>query len=127
MTTFVWQLLPCDHVTLLQAHRRYALVVGVDDYRRVPRIVGGNCVTSAGSMASMLRAAQYSVRTVYNPTLVQLRRAITAFVLAIGRAPTDVDVDAVVHFVGHGVVHHGQQRLLTVDSKIESTFTGSCM
>jgi hypothetical protein len=112
-------------VEVLRAHRgRYALVVGVDDYLHVPPFAGGSCVTSAGSMASMLRAAQFCVRTVYNPTLVHLRRAITAFVLAIGRAPANVDIEVVVHFVGHGVVHDGQQRLLTVDSKVESTSAG---
>jgi hypothetical protein len=125
LATFVWQLLPCDNVEVLRGHRgRYALVVGVDNYLHVPRIVGGNCVNSAGSMASMLRASQYSVRTVFNPMLAQLRAAITAFVLAIGRAPTDADIEVVVLFVGHGVVHDGQQRLLTVDSKVESTSAG---
>jgi uncharacterized caspase-like protein len=91
-----------------QAERRLALLVGIDDYRNVPKLQ--KAVGDAQALGTTLEGAGFDVDLRLNPDRRGLNAAISALV---GRVqPGDT---VLVHFSGHGVQVDSENYLLPAD------------
>jgi uncharacterized protein len=93
----------------VSAQTRHALVIGVDDYRYVPRL--RKAVGDARAMGAALRKLGFSVSLLLNPD----RSAFNAGISDFTRGLSAGDV-ALVHYSGHGVALDGENYLLPVDA-----------
>lgn len=91
-----------------QAQGRRALLVGVDSYRNVPKLL--KAVGDAQAMKRTLERSGFEADLVANPERSALNLAISAFTRKL--QPGDV---ALVQFSGHGVALDGENYLLPAD------------
>lgn len=94
------------------AERRVALVVGIADYERLPRLA--NTINDTVLIGKTLGALQFEVRSLTNPGLIRLRQELAAF--AFEAETADV---ALVYFAGHGVEVAGRNYLIPADSRAQ--------
>ena len=91
-----------------QAQNRHALVIGVDDYRNVPKL--GRAVADARAMRDALQALGFKTRFAENPDRSAMSAAIAGLEDSLEKGDT-----AFVFFAGHGVEIAGQNVLLPAD------------
>ena len=110
----VWFLVPLAWsqprriVPLNEGGRRWALVVGNDDYRSVRKLRNG--VNDARGMAAVLRGASFTVAEIENATREAMDAGVTEFVSRL--RPGDV---ALFYYSGHGLEIAGENYLVPVD------------
>ncbi|BAL79348.1 caspase family protein [Bradyrhizobium cosmicum] len=98
------------------AAKRVALVIGVSEYRQVPRLP--NPARDADVMAALFKKAGFdAVDSRRDLGIAELRRAIREF----SAASQDADV-AVVYYAGHGIEVDGVNYLVPADAKLASDF-----
>lgn len=90
------------------AQTRHALVIGVDDYRNVPKL--GRAVADARAMRDALQALGFKTRLAENPDRNAMSAAIAGFEDSLEKGDT-----AFLFFAGHGVEIAGQNVLLPAD------------
>ena len=95
-------------VPLSEGGKRWALVVGNDDYRNVHKLRNG--VNDARGMAAVLRNANFTVSEIENATREALDAAVTEFVGQLRQG----DV-ALFYYSGHGIEINGENYLVPVD------------
>lgn len=98
------------------AEKRVALVMGADDYKTIRPL--GNAVNDALAIEKTLETLGFEVTLESNRDLKRMRRALEDF--REDAAGADV---ALVFFAGHGVEISGQNFLLPIDAKAETTDT----
>lgn len=91
-----------------QAQTRHALVIGVDDYRNVPKL--GRAVADARAMRDALQALGFRTRFAENPDRNAMSAAIAGFEESLEKG----DI-AFLFFAGHGVEIAGQNVLMPAD------------
>ena len=91
-----------------QAQTRHALVIGIDDYRNVPKL--GRAVADARAMRDALQALGFRIRFVENPDRNAMSAAIAGFEDSLEKGDT-----AFLFFAGHGVEIAGQNMLMPAD------------
>lgn len=91
------------------AERRLALVIGIDDYKNVPKLE--RAAGDARAISASLRKLGFEVTELYDQDRRSLNRAISKFARKL--TPTDT---AFIHFSGHGVEIDGQNFLLPADT-----------
>lgn len=96
------------HAGSANAQTRRALVIGVDDYRNVPRL--SRAVADARAMGDALRSLGFATRFVDNPDRSAMSAAIAGFEDSLERGDT-----AFLFFAGHGIEIAGQNVLLPAD------------
>ncbi len=101
-------LLIVSGVTDAFAGRRMALVVGIDDYREIPKLQ--KAVGDANAMALTLEKLNFQVTKIINSDRRALNLAIAEF-----KARLFADDIVFVHFSGHGVEIRGENYLLPAD------------
>lgn len=98
------------------AEKRVALVIGVSNYQRVPRLP--NPVHDATAMGALFKKAGFdSVDEMRDLGIVELRRVIREF----SDKAKDADI-AVVYYAGHGMEVDGANYLIPADAKLVSDF-----
>ncbi len=98
------------------AAKRVALVIGVSEYRQVPRLP--NPARDADVMAGLFRKAGFdTVDSRRDLGIAELRRAIRDF----SAASQDADI-AVVYYAGHGIEVDGVNYLVPADARLASDF-----
>jgi hypothetical protein len=90
------------------AQSRHALVVGVDDYRNVPKL--SRAVADARAMRDALQALGFRTRSAENPDRAAMSAVIAGFEESLEKGDT-----AFLFFAGHGVEIAGQNVLLPSD------------
>ena len=98
----------CLLLPAAQAQTRHALVIGVDDYRNVPKL--GRAVADARAMRDALQTLGFKTRFAENPDRNAMSAAIAGLEDALEKGDT-----AFVFFAGHGVEIAGQNVLLPAD------------
>jgi hypothetical protein len=91
-----------------QAQTRHALVIGVDDYRNVPKL--GRAVADARAMRDALQELGFKTRFAENPDRNAMSAAIAGFEDSLEKGDT-----AFLFFAGHGIEIAGQNVLLPAD------------
>lgn len=91
-----------------RAAKRWAFVVGIDDYDALPKLE--TAVADATKVARSFELAGFRVAAVVNPTAKELEEKWQAFLQPL--APGDF---AVVYFAGHGLQKTGANYLLALD------------
>ena len=94
--------------TEAEAAKRLALVIGIDDYKNLPKLE--KAAGDARAMTSTLENLGFDVTRVLNADRQQLNIAIDKFASRL--QPDDL---AFVHFSGHGVEIDGENFLLPAD------------
>lgn len=89
------------------AYKRLALVVGNNDYPKIPL---KNAINDARSMSRVLGELGFEVQSVENSTLIELAKAVDTFIGRLGAG--DVGL---FFFSGHGIQIEGVNYLLPVD------------
>ncbi|MBE9208696.1 caspase family protein [Nostoc sp. LEGE 06077] len=102
----------------LSASKRFALVVGIDDYPEDPL---GLPVSDAKLVKRELESVGFEVTLVINPTIGALTEARDAFVKKIDSSGDNVT--ALFFFAGHGVQFDGHNYLIPAKSKLLSAFS----
>jgi len=99
-----------------RAEKRVALVIGVSNYQRVPRLP--NPGHDAAAMGALFKKAGFdSVDEMRDLGIVELRRVIREF----SDKSRDADI-AVVYYAGHGMEVDGANYLIPADAKLVSDF-----
>jgi uncharacterized caspase-like protein len=98
------------------AEKRVALVIGVSNYRQVPRLA--NPVRDADSMSALFKKAGFNVvASERDLGIADLRRVIREF----SEISRDADI-SVVYYAGHGIEVDGTNYLVPADAKLLSDF-----
>jgi uncharacterized caspase-like protein len=98
------------------AEKRVALVVGMSNYRQVPRLA--NPARDAEAMSSLFKKAGFDVvDSERDLSISDLRRVIREF----SEISRDADV-SVVYYAGHGIEVDGTNYLVPADAKLLSDF-----
>ena len=97
------------------AENRIAMVVGINDYQNVPKLV--KAVPDALAMSAELKSLGFAVTPLLNPTRREFYAALSAITGKLQPGDT-----LVLHYSGHGVQIDGDNFLLPVD--IPSTDSG---
>ncbi|MBW7965839.1 caspase family protein [Bradyrhizobium sp. BR 10261] len=98
------------------AEKRIALVIGMAEYRQVPRLT--NPARDAEAIAALLRKAGFDlIESKRDLGIADLRRAIREF----SESARQADI-AVVYYAGHGIEVDGINYLIPVDAKLTSDF-----
>jgi uncharacterized caspase-like protein len=98
------------------AEKRVALVIGMSEYRQVPRLT--NPARDADAMTALFRKAGFDeVESRRDLGIADLRRAIRDF----AEASRGADI-AVVYYAGHGIEVDGVNYLIPADAKLVSDF-----
>ena len=98
------------------AEKRVALVIGMSDYRQVPRLP--NPTRDADVMEALFRKAGFDlVESKRDLGIAGLRGALREF----AAAAQDADI-AVVYYAGHGMEVDGVNYLIPVDARLASDF-----
>jgi hypothetical protein len=100
-------------LTAGRAENRVALVVGNSAYRHVPALADPS--QDAKALSAAFKRLGFSVKTVLDANLDQLRRAVLEF----GRRARGSDM-AVIYFAGHGMEMNGENWLFPVDADLKS-------
>lgn len=95
----------------LSESKRFALVVGIDDYPESPLRLP---VRDAELVKQKLESVGFEVTLVINPTLGELKEARDAFVRKINSSSDDVT--ALFFFAGHAVQFNGHNYLIPAES-----------
>ncbi|HLZ05252.1 MAG TPA: caspase family protein [Bradyrhizobium sp.] len=99
-----------------RAEKRVALVIGMSEYRQVPRLP--NPTRDADVMTELFRKAGFDlVESKRDLGIAGLRSALREF----AAAARDADI-AVVYYAGHGMEVDGVNYLIPVDAKLASDF-----
>jgi uncharacterized caspase-like protein len=99
-----------------RAEKRVALVIGISNYRQVPRL--GNPLHDSEAMAALFRKAGFDVVDDKRDLgVAELRRAIREF----SDKSRDADI-AVIYYAGHGIEVDGTNYLVPADAKLASDF-----
>jgi hypothetical protein len=96
------------------AERRLALVVGNSAYRNTPSLV--NPKNDAGAMAEALKRLGFNVIRGIDLSANEMRQTVRQFAVALQSA----DV-ALFYYAGHGLQVNGQNYLVPVDAKMQSS------
>ncbi|WP_187308093.1 caspase family protein, partial [Nostoc cycadae] len=99
----------------LGASKRFALVVGIDDYPEDPLSLP---VSDAKLVKQELESVGFEVTLVINPTIGTLTEARDAFIRKIDSSGDNVT--ALFYFAGHGVQFDGHNYLIPAKSKLLS-------
>lgn len=110
-------LLACPGAVLAEG-KRYALLIGVNEYREVTKLA--KAVGDAEALAAALTAFGYATEVVTNPDRRELNASIARFAAKLG--PDDT---AFVHFSGHGIEIAQQNFLLPADVPLPPEDIGS--
>jgi uncharacterized caspase-like protein len=98
------------------AEKRVALVIGMSEYRQVPRLP--NPTRDADAMTALFQKAGFDlVESKRDLGIAGLRRALREF----AEAAQDADI-AVVYYAGHGMEVDGANYLIPVDARLASDF-----
>lgn len=98
------------------AEKRVALVIGVSDYQKAPRLP--NPVRDAEVMVALFKNAGFdTVESRRDLGIVDLRRTIREF----SETSRDADI-AVVYYAGHGIEVDGINYLVPADARLASDF-----
>ena len=99
-----------------QAEKRVALVIGISNYQRVPRL--SNPTRDADAMGALFKQAGFDVVDEERDLgISDLRRVIREF----ADKSRDADI-AVVYYAGHGIEVDGTNYLVPADAKLASDF-----
>jgi uncharacterized caspase-like protein len=99
-----------------QAEKRVALVIGISNYQRVPRL--SNPTRDADAMGALFKQAGFDVVDEERDLgISDLRRVIREF----AEKSRDADI-AVVYYAGHGIEVDGTNYLVPADAKLASDF-----
>ena len=99
-----------------QAEKRVALVIGISNYQRVPRLA--NPMRDAEAMGALFKQAGFDVvDEARDVGISDLRRAVREF----AEKARDADI-AVVYYAGHGIEVDGTNYLVPADAKLGSDF-----
>jgi uncharacterized caspase-like protein len=99
-----------------RADKRIALVIGISDYREVPRLV--NPARDANAVATLFKKAGFDVVDHERDLgIADLRRVIREF----SATARDADV-AVIYYAGHGMEVEGTNYLVPADAKLSNDF-----
>lgn len=99
-----------------RAERRVALVIGISNYQRVPRLA--NPTRDADAMGALFKQAGFDVVDEERDLgIADLRRVIREF----SEKSRDADI-AVVYYAGHGIEVDGTNYLVPADAKLASDF-----
>src|SRR6185503_10596790 len=99
-----------------RAEKRVALVIGISNYQRVPRL--GNPTHDADAMGALFKQAGFDVVDEERDLgIADLRRVIRVF----SEQSRDADI-AVVYYAGHGIEVDGTNYLVPADAKLASDF-----
>ncbi len=99
-----------------QAEKRVALVIGISNYQRVPRLA--NPTHDAEAMGALFKQAGFDVVDEERDLgIADLRRVIREF----SEKSRDADI-AVVYYAGHGIEVDGTNYLVPADAKLASDF-----
>src|SRR5208282_5119994 len=106
----------CISADTALAERRVALVIGMSNYQRVPRLV--NPARDADALASLFRQAGFDVVDSERDLGISgLRRVIREF----SETSRGADI-SVVYYAGHGIEVDGANYLVPADAKLASDF-----
>ncbi len=98
------------------AEKRVALVIGMSNYRQVPRLA--NPARDADSMSALFKKAGFNlVDSERDLGIADLRRVIREF----SEISRDADI-SVVYYAGHGIEVDGTNYLVPADAKLLSDF-----
>jgi uncharacterized caspase-like protein len=98
------------------AAKRIALVIGMSEYRQVPRLT--NPSRDADALTALfIKAGFDKVESKRDLGIADLRRAIREF----GEASRDADI-AVIYYAGHGIEVDGVNYLIPADARLASDF-----
>lgn len=92
------------------AERRLALVVGLDNYRNLPRL--SKALNDAGAIAYTLKDAGFAVTELLDPDSETLLNEFSRFTSSIAAGD-----EVVFYYAGHGVEIEGRNLLLASDTK----------
>jgi hypothetical protein len=99
-----------------RAEKRVALVIGISNYQRVPRL--SNPARDADAMSALFKQAGFDVVDEERDLgIADLRRVIREF----SEKSRDADI-AVVYYAGHGIEVDGTNYLIPADAKLASDF-----
>src|SRR5579871_3803420 len=99
-----------------RAEKRVALVIGISNYQRVPRLA--NPQRDAEAMGALFKKAGFdTVDEARDVGISDLRRVIREF----AEKSRDADI-AVVYYAGHGIEVDGTNYLVPADAKLGSDF-----
>jgi uncharacterized caspase-like protein len=99
-----------------RAEKRVALVIGISNYQRVPRLA--NPMRDAEALGTLFKQAGFDVvDEARDVGISDLRRAIREF----SEKSRDADI-AVVYYAGHGIEVDGTNYLVPADAKLASDF-----
>jgi len=99
-----------------QAEKRVALVIGISNYQRVPRLA--NPTRDAEAVGALFKQAGFDVVDEQRDLgISDLRRVIREF----SEKSRDADI-AVVYYAGHGIEVDGTNYLVPADAKLASDF-----
>lgn len=93
--------------------RRVALVIGISDYKTIPRLA--NTLNDADLISETLSDLSFDVLKLENPGLEEFQQSLDAFAFMAETA----DV-AMVYFAGHGLEFGGENYLIPQDSDAAS-------
>ncbi|MBL4756030.1 MAG: caspase family protein, partial [Flavobacteriales bacterium] len=99
--------------TLAWASERVALVIGISDYKTIPKL--DNTVNDARGIADALSSIGFQVTTVLEGSSKQLRDAVDEFSFRSEAADL-----ALIYYAGHGVEVQGENFLIPVDADVKS-------
>jgi uncharacterized caspase-like protein len=99
-----------------QAEKRVALVIGISNYQRVPRL--SNPTRDAEAMGALFKQAGFDVVDEERDLgISDLRRVVREF----AEKSRDADI-AVVYYAGHGIEVDGTNYLVPADAKLATDF-----
>jgi uncharacterized caspase-like protein len=123
--SLLYRLIRCVAVTALltltiatnaQADKRVALVLGISNYRNVPRLA--NPDSDAAAISDIFKQVGFDVVELRRDLAVsEMRRAVREF----AAIAADADM-AVVYYAGHGIEVDGVNYLIPADAKLLSDF-----
>ncbi len=102
------------------AGRRRALLIGVNDYSHIRPLSG--CINDCNNMQRALQRLDFVCQSVENPTLAEMKSALTTFVDSL-----EADDVAFIHFSGHGADRHHVGYLMPSDFPGGSNFDKSAI
>jgi uncharacterized caspase-like protein len=101
-------------IASLVAQQKYALVIGNAAYTGITRL--NNPVNDAKDMSAALRDLGFTVDTLTDATLRQMRDRVTQFRQNLARSN---DAYGFFYYAGHGVQSDGSNYLIPVDANIQ--------